>query len=157
MSSTDPVLDPAIQALAQESFGPWSHCQTFVWNHLTDFTAWSQWLSGVRTVNRIDQGAPGRGSRLQIDRAFGSEQWTISYWLPQARLDFEIQGRHGRTGMSLVLEPGNDGETVRLTLGIEFGHDSSSRWLSYFSRRQQRRQAIKFMQDFSAFVKKQHQ
>lgn len=156
MSSTDPILDPSIPPLAQESFGPWPHCQAFVWNHLTDFSAWSGWWSDIRAVNRFDSGDIGRGSRLQIDKAFGSEQWTIAYWLPQARLDFEIQARHGRTGLSFVLEPGNDAETVRLTLGMEFRSEASSRFLDYFSQRQQRRQAIKFMQDFSAFVRKQH-
>ena|GEM_PF-4519204 len=137
--------------LLEKTFGPWPHCQALVWEMLTDFACWTHWMPEVRAVHRLDSGKPGRGTRLQIDKAFHSEIWEILHWDCHERLDFEIVNPHCRAGFSIRLTPGLDDEHTLMRLDGEFLNGGSSRWLAYFAERKLRNSSTECLTAFADF------
>ena len=69
-NAVEPCIDPAMAA----------------WDLLSNFENWPSWFPNLQKVVRLDPGDPGRGSVLSLDYGNRSEQWTIQYWKPLARI-----------------------------------------------------------------------
>ena len=137
--------------LLHQILGPWPLCQALVWEQLVDFASWTEWLPGVRAVNRLDGGAPGRGSRLQIDKPFHSEFWEITHWHCRQRLDFEIANPHCRAGFSVSLRQGIDEEHVSLRLDSEFIPGNNGRLLAWLAQRRLQNNGILWLRAFTDY------
>lgn len=150
MTSTVAIRDSQ-RPLTSTNLGPWPHCRALIWEHLVDFSNWPSWCSLVSQAQRLDTGAPGRGSRLQVTLGSANQVWEVIYWEPGLRLDFEIQRQHLRCGFSFQIESGDDPAYARLNLYMETRKQGNP-LLGHFQRRQLQAQAKKFMREFSAIL-----
>ena len=137
--------------LLHQTFGPWLHCQALVWEQLVDFASWTAWMPGVRAVNRLDGGAPGRGSRLQIDKPFHSEFWEVTHWHCQNRFDFEIANPHCRAGFSVSLAQSIDEDHVNLRLDCEFIPGNNGRLLAWLTQRRLQANSVLWLRAFTDY------
>ncbi len=137
--------------LLRESFGPWPHCQALVWEQLVDFDRWTRWMPGARSVNRLDTGPIGRGSRIQVDRLFHSEIWEIIHWHCHQRVDFEIVTAHCRVGFSVRLSQGMDPDHAIVRLDSESEQGEQGKLLGWLAERRLKQSGLHWLRGFSDF------
>lgn len=132
-----------------EPFGPWPHCAALLWQQLAGFEDWPAWWGDLQSVRQLDDGAPGRGSQLQVTDSYDEQIWEIIYWQPGSRVDFEILDRHCRAGLSFEIHPGSDGDHASLSLHLEFIPLTSARLLAFLARRRLRNRGLGLLRAFS--------
>ncbi len=141
--------EPALLSL---SLGPRPDCASLVWQRLSDFEHWPTWCSAIRSLQQLDSGAAGRGSKLQLNYRGEYQIWEILYWEPQRRLDFEINDRGLRCGLSFQLKDQQNSsqqpDCIDLQLYAEF-INTGTNLPGYFRRGKMLRLAKLFMRDFS--------
>jgi hypothetical protein len=147
-------------ALISLSLGPRSDCASLVWKRLSDFERWPTWCSGIRSLQQLDSGQAGRGSKLQLNYRGEYQIWEILYWEPKRRLDFEINDRGLRCGLSFQLKgrekdqqqdlPGDSQQPGCIEMSVYCEFLSTGAALpGYFRRGKMLRLAKLFMRDFS--------
>ncbi|MDA1369223.1 MAG: SRPBCC family protein [Proteobacteria bacterium] len=110
--------------------GPEENFAPTVWGQLVDFESWIKWMPGVDTIERQDEGSPGRGSTFLIKDIVGEHTCEISYWDPARRLDLVMSLRNKRLGYSFTLHNATDDRDTELRLGMEFEFHGLSSLLS---------------------------
>ena len=100
--------------------GPEENFAPAVWAQLVEFESWNKWMPGVDTIERQDEGSPGRGSILLLKGKVRKHTCEISYWDPARRLDLVMSLRNKRLGYSFSLRNATDDRDTELRLGMEF-------------------------------------
>ena len=147
MDQETPTTDGQITAPERfrETFGPWPHSAALLWQQLVDFEHWPDWWPDLQSVQQLDKGNVGRGSKLQVSSRFDQQVWEIIYWQVGSRVDFEIGDRYCRAGLSFVIQPADNTDHATLTLDMEFIPLTTARLLAFLARRRLRRRALRLL------------
>ncbi|MCI5107248.1 MAG: SRPBCC family protein [Pseudomonadales bacterium] len=162
LETVNPQSDQAgvEQAFFSLCLGPRPDCASLVWKQLSEFERWPTWFSGIRSLQQLDSGQAGRGSKLQLNYRGEHQTWEILYWEPERRLDFEINDRGLRCGLSFQLKDqqkerqkdqqnqSQQADSIDLQLHTEFINTGAA-LPGYFRHRKILRLAKLFMRDFS--------
>jgi len=87
-----------------------------VWNLLTAFQRWSDWLSGVRHIAGGNENDIGRGSTLKIQAGKHHVQASIDHWEPGRKLQLSIHSGRNKARYSYDLEVKQNGTLLTIEI-----------------------------------------
>ena len=88
-----------------------------VWNLLTDFRRWAEWMPGVTRVTCSNYSEIGRGSLLEVTFGQRAAQVKIDYWEPGKKLQTAILSGPYKGSYCYILQAEHDG--THLTIEIK--------------------------------------
>mgnify|MGYP000211945527 CR=1 FL=1 len=93
-----------VKTLLTVEYGPATGGRMQVWHWLCSFQNWPDIVASLQAVKQLDEGAPGRGTSLQLQWATKSQLWEISHWHPGQQLDLMRRGATGRRAYRIAIE-----------------------------------------------------
>ena len=99
-----------------------------VWSYVTDFSKAAQWMTGVQSLVRLDEGDIGRGSHLHLMSGGRLREVTVSYW--QTGKCFALTAELGDVRTTFTYRIENVAEISSLELSIECSFSGLKQFLA---------------------------
>lgn len=91
-----------------------------VWKVLADVERWADWNPTIRSIERLDSGPLGLGSRVKIEQPMlRPATWTVAAWEPEVAFTWVSRSPGLVATGAHAVEPFSGG--TRVTLSIRFG------------------------------------
>ncbi len=110
--------------IASVEVGPMSDCREQLWSKLANFSAWTDYLPGLDSLQLTNADPVGRGTVLLQQWGNKEETWQISHWHPGQRLELIQQETAFNLGLRFGLNAGQAAETIQLLLEAEISVNS---------------------------------
>ncbi len=120
----------AAQTLLRQSFGPAQGGRMQVWHWLCSFQNWPEIIGDLQEAKQLDDGEPGRGSRIRLKWGNEDEIWEISYWHPGQRLALQYEDSQGIYAYEVTIENSSQPHTYLLILKFQARYRSFWRALA---------------------------
>ena len=134
--------------------GPLAECETRVWEQLVNFDCWPQWMHEVESVSRQDDGDPGRGSVLLLNRRLRQHSCRITHWHPLNRVDLNIHATGKHIGYSFRLVATQDSEQIELRLAMELEFHGLHRLFRHLLLTLEKRRARRMLDRFGEYMRR---
>lgn len=131
----------AVHTLVRQSFGPAQGGRMQVWHWLCSFQNWPEIIGGLQEAKQLDDGEPGRGSRIRLKWESEDEIWEISYWHPGLRLALQYENSLGIYGYEITIENSSQPHTYLLILKFQARYRTLWRILAPLLRSMEMRRA----------------
>ena len=91
-----------------------------VWAVLIDIERWPEWTESMKSVERLDSGEFGVGSKakLKIRRSPSANVWTVTALTPNRSFTWETNSGGVKGVATHVIEPDGNGSKVMLTVDL---------------------------------------
>lgn len=124
------------------------------WHILTDFRNWSVWFPGIRSVKPMDNGAPARGSQLQVCYRGIFQPWTIDLWDPPQCIQFSAKLKGEEIAYAFSISADHKKPQLVISLEIEKKPSGITRLFPIFARWQQQQQGQRLISNLSQRISK---
>jgi uncharacterized protein YndB with AHSA1/START domain len=91
-----------------------------VWAVMTDVERWPEWTESMKSVERLDSGEFGVGSKakLKIRRSPNANVWTVTELTPNRSFSWETNSGGVKGVATHVIEPAGGGSKVTLSVDL---------------------------------------
>lgn len=91
-----------------------------VWAVMTDVERWPEWTESMKSIERLDSGDFGVGSKakLKIRRSPNASTWTVTELTPNRSFTWETNSGGVKGVASHGIEPDGNGSKVTLTVDL---------------------------------------